>query len=124
MEKAAGNRGQQGGGGQRRKTRERILEMARELFNEQGEANVTLAQIGERLGISEGNVWYHFHTKQDVIFALFTELQTHIKANQQRNLDDLRQLRRPASARISPDVGVSFSLPRSYQLGHGSAGGA
>ncbi len=89
MQEAAGKQAQPG---RRRKTRERILQAARELFNEQGEANVTFADIGERLGISEGNVWYHFHTKHDLIFAIFTELQTQIKTNLQRNLGDLRQL--------------------------------
>ena len=83
---------QESGEGRRRKTRDRILEAARELFNEQGEANVTLAAIGEHLGISEGNVWYHFHTKHDVIFELFKELQVRITANQQHDLSDLSQI--------------------------------
>ncbi|GLV55529.1 TetR family transcriptional regulator [Dictyobacter sp. S3.2.2.5] len=68
------------------RTRDRILQAARELFNKQGEARVTLAHIGEYMGISEGNVWYHFHTKQDVIYALFMELQVQIRANQQLDL--------------------------------------
>lgn len=80
-------------GGRRLKTRERILEAARKLFNERGEGNVTFADIGERVGISEGNVWYHFHTKHDLIFALFTELQMRVRENQERDLDDLRQAR-------------------------------
>jgi AcrR family transcriptional regulator len=93
MQKAAAKQARHSQGEQRLKTRDRILQTARELFNEQGEANVTLAQIGERLGISEGNVWYHFHTKHDLIFALFAELQVQVKANQQGDLGDLRQIR-------------------------------
>lgn len=93
MQKTPGKQAQQSSGGQRRKTHDRILQTARELFNEQGVANVTLADIGEHLGISEGNVWYHFHTKQDLIYALFTELQVRVRTNQQRDLGDLRQIR-------------------------------
>lgn len=92
MQKTPGKRMRQSGEGQRIKTRDRILQAARELFNEQGEANVTLADIGERLGISEGNVWYHFHTKHDVIFALFKDLQAQITENQQHDLSDLSQI--------------------------------
>ena len=92
MAKSAGLPAGRGSGERKQKTRDRILQAARELFNEQGEANVTLAHIGERLGISEGNVWYHFHTKQDVIFALFIELQEQIKENQQRELGNLHQI--------------------------------
>lgn len=75
--------------GKRPKTRTRILQAARKLFNERGEANVTLANIGEHLGISEGNVWYHFHTKQDIVYALFLELQERTRENRQRDLSGL-----------------------------------
>lgn len=92
MRAMAGKQARRGAGERRLKTRDRILQAARELFNEQGEAHVTLAHIGEHLGISEGNVWYHFRTKHDLIIALFTEMQLRVKTNQQRDLSDLRQL--------------------------------
>lgn len=74
------------------RTRERILRTALALFNEQGEANVTLAHIGTALGISEGNVWYHFHTKRELVAALFDELQGRIGAVQQIDLERLQTL--------------------------------
>ncbi len=92
MRETAGKQAQYGAGERRVKTRDRILQAARELFNEQGEAHVTLAHIGEHLGISEGNVWYHFRTKHDLILALFAEVQQRVKAQQQRDLSHLRQL--------------------------------
>lgn len=82
------------GGEKPRKTRDLILEAARELFNEQGTSNVTLAHIGEHLGISEGNVWYHFHTKQDLVIALFSALQMQVAANVQRDMGELDQFQR------------------------------
>lgn len=54
------------------------------LFNERGEANVSLAQIADRLGISEGNLWYHFRTKRDLVAALFAELEARIEHNLSR----------------------------------------
>ncbi|GCE21508.1 hypothetical protein KDK_53080 [Dictyobacter kobayashii] len=91
MQASAGSRSRRQGGERRKKTRDLILEAARTLFNEQGEANVTLAHIGEHLGISEGNVWYHFRTKHDLIVALFAELQANVRANQQQDLNELGQ---------------------------------
>ena len=92
MREMAGRQGLRGVGERRLKTRDRILQTACTLFNEQGEAHVTLAHIGERLGMSEGNVWYHFHTKHDLIMALFAEMQARVKTNQQRDLSSLQQL--------------------------------
>lgn len=66
------------------KTRDRILKAALALFNERGAAHVSLAQIAGRLGISEGNLWYHFRTKRDLVAALFAELEERIEQNLSR----------------------------------------
>jgi AcrR family transcriptional regulator len=72
-------------------TKERILDGALKLFNENGEGTVTTAQIAEHLNISEGNLWYHFRTKRDIVFELFCRLETEIDKNLSRlpeeNLD-------------------------------------
>lgn len=44
------------------------------LFNNQGVSNVTLRQIALEIGISQGNLNYHFKTRQDIIEALYFEL--------------------------------------------------
>lgn len=53
------------------KTTERILECALGLFNQQGEPNVTPVQIASALGISPGNLYYHYHGKEPIVQALF-----------------------------------------------------
>ncbi|MGK2741759.1 TetR/AcrR family transcriptional regulator [Tepidicaulis sp. LMO-SS28] len=50
-------------------TRERILIASLKLFNENGFDGVTTARIAETVGISEGNLWYHFRTKKDLVRA-------------------------------------------------------
>ncbi|MDP1625936.1 TetR/AcrR family transcriptional regulator [Parvibaculum sp.] len=51
------------------KTKDRILTASLKLFNEHGYDAVTTARISEEVGISEGNLWYHFRTKRDLVRA-------------------------------------------------------
>ncbi|MEM5515570.1 TetR/AcrR family transcriptional regulator [Henriciella sp. AS95] len=51
-------------------TREKIVETARQLFNRLHYGNVTTAMLAEAAGISEGNLWYHFKTKRDLLEAI------------------------------------------------------
>jgi AcrR family transcriptional regulator len=52
-------------------TRARILDACRVLFNERGPSEVTTAEIAQMVGISEGNLHYHFRRKQEIVTALF-----------------------------------------------------
>lgn len=52
------------------RTRDRIVETARHLFNEQGYGAVSTAALAAACGIAEGNLWYHFKTKRALLDAL------------------------------------------------------
>ena len=54
-------------------TRDRILEACRKLFNERGPNKVTTAEIAESVGMSEGNLHYHFQRKDQIVEALFDQ---------------------------------------------------
>ena len=54
-----------------RRTAERILEVTLELFNRFGEPNVSTTLISSELGISPGNLYYHYPAKDELINALF-----------------------------------------------------
>ncbi len=54
-----------------RRTAERILEVTLALFNRFGEPNVSTTLISAELGISPGNLYYHYPAKDELINSLF-----------------------------------------------------
>ncbi|WP_284618942.1 TetR/AcrR family transcriptional regulator [Aquabacterium humicola] len=56
-------------------TRDRILETSLRLFNEDGVAAVSTHRIAAELGISPGNLHYHFKTKQLIVTWLFRRFE-------------------------------------------------
>lgn len=54
-----------------RRTAERILDAALELLNRFGEPNVSTTLIAAELGISPGNLYYHYPAKETLINALY-----------------------------------------------------
>ena len=62
-----------------RRTAERILEVALDLCNRFGMTNVSTTQISSEMGISPGNLYYHYASKDDLINTLFDPVSyTHL----------------------------------------------
>ncbi|MFE6834721.1 TetR/AcrR family transcriptional regulator [Streptomyces sp. NPDC057705] len=55
-------------------TRQRIQDVALELFVEQGYEKTSLREIAERLEVTKAALYYHFKTKEDIIISLFEDL--------------------------------------------------
>lgn len=55
-------------------TKTRILDTALALFNARGSANVTTNHIAEALGMSPGNLYYHFRNKAEIVRGLFARI--------------------------------------------------
>jgi AcrR family transcriptional regulator len=60
-------------------TRERILDIALDLFIEKGFDKTSLREIAERLGFSKAALYYHFASKDDILLALHYRLHDSLK---------------------------------------------
>jgi AcrR family transcriptional regulator len=56
--------------------RQRILDASRELFNASGTVAVTTNHIARHLGISPGNLYFHFNCREHIVRELFSSLCT------------------------------------------------
>ncbi|WP_163338919.1 TetR/AcrR family transcriptional regulator [Desulfopila sp. IMCC35008] len=57
------------------KTRDKILEKALALYNEKGTSAVTTNHIAVALGISPGNLYYHFRNREEIILHIFKRME-------------------------------------------------
>jgi AcrR family transcriptional regulator len=55
-------------------TRERILDVALDLFTEQGYDQTSLREIAEQLGFTKAALYYHFASKEAIFMALHLRL--------------------------------------------------
>jgi len=62
-----------------RRTAERILEVTLDLFNRFGEPNVSTTLIASALGISPGNLYYHFPAKDELVNALSDRYEAELR---------------------------------------------
>ncbi|MEU9266462.1 helix-turn-helix domain-containing protein [Streptomyces sp. NPDC048251] len=88
-------------------TRQRIQDVALELFAEQGYEKTSLREIAERLEVTKAALYYHFKTKEEIIVGIFTDLTKPIEdliewgRNQPHTLDTKQELVRRYSRALS-----------------------
>ena len=76
-----------------RRTAERILDVALDLFNRFGEPNVSTTAIAAGMDISPGNLHYHYPAKEELANALFARFERALTpllaaAGDVRNVED------------------------------------
>ena len=77
-------------------TRQKILDTALRLFNQDGTADISTNHIAEACGISPGNLYYHYRNKQEIIRELFQRMYAiwdkglPMPQNRAPTLDDLK----------------------------------
>lgn len=89
-------------------TKGRIIKEAIHAFNNAGFAAVTLFELAQSLGISRGNLTYHFKSKDDLLLAIADELWDKIKAERQKS----RQL--PSFENLHNEVQLYYRIQKEY----------
>ncbi|MGP4003311.1 TetR/AcrR family transcriptional regulator [Streptomyces sp. 8N706] len=88
-------------------TRQRIQDVALELFAEQGYEKTSLREIAEHLDVTKAALYYHFRTKEDIVISLVEDLARPIDEliawarRQPRTLESKQELVRRYSAALS-----------------------
>ncbi len=59
-------------------TRTRIVDAALTLFNGDGAHAVSTRHVAAKLGISPGNLYYHFANKEEIVLALYERIETEL----------------------------------------------
>lgn len=100
-------------------TRERILEVALELFHEHGYAGTSIRDIAQRMAITKAAVYYHFPSKESLLAELLSPAMTRVS----RVLSDAGEVTTPEQRRalvtalvdvvgdVGPQVVVMLSDP-------------
>ncbi len=60
------------------KTKERILTTAIEIFNRHSVSEVSVNQIAKEIGISPGNLRYHYQTKEEIIRTIWNSMASQL----------------------------------------------
>lgn len=95
------------------RTKEKVLDVALALFNQQGTAAVSTNHIADAASISPGNLYYHYKNKEEIIRALFERLFAAWDAafvlpdDAPPTLEDVERL-----------VGENFQIVRQYAFAH------
>jgi AcrR family transcriptional regulator len=75
-------------------TRERILDVALDLFTDQGFDGTSMRELAERLRITKPSIYYHFASKEEILLALHMRQHEFVKA----------ALARLAGQAITPEI--------------------
>ncbi len=91
-------------------TKNNILQKAIELFNESGTASISMNALAEALGISAGNLQYHYKNKEEMIRAIYEIMyldwqEIYAGMDESFNLDVLRVI-----------LGKNFDLTWKYRF--------
>ncbi|WP_236980763.1 TetR/AcrR family transcriptional regulator [Membranihabitans maritimus] len=57
-------------------TKEKIIQTAIKMYNEFGAQNVTSRHIASEIGISHGNLDYHYNTREDLMMAIYQQMRS------------------------------------------------
>lgn len=61
------------------KTKDKILQNALGVFNKEGISTTSTKKISKIIGISDGNLRYHYPTKEDIVIAILEQMKVELR---------------------------------------------
>lgn len=100
------------------RTREKLLQSAKELFVEKGFAHTTLAEITQRAGLTRGAAYWHFKSKDDLYIAVVEQALAEMTVSKKQSLG---RTDCSAKERLQLLLELPCAYPTEYALVNGVA---
>ncbi len=94
------------------KTKDKIIAISINLFNLHGTKDISTNHIAKEMGISPGNLYYHFRNKNDIIRSIANKFSSEIGSVLQIQLDTISDF----SDNLTTLFNRFFKIQRSYQF--------
>ena len=91
-------------------TKNKIIDVSIKMFNKNGYGAVTLFEIAKEMGISRGNLTYHFKDKDELLKVISDEMWTKIMEERYRS----RQL--PSFQNLHKEVQLYYKFQKEYSF--------
>ena len=102
-------------------TKEKILAAALKMFNQEGYGSVNLFELAKSIGMSRGNMTYHFRDKEAILQALAEELWQKMEAvNPSQQIPSFKNLHRNSQQYYQFQRDYSFIFQDQQVLKHPS----
>ena len=92
------------------KTRQKIISTATRLFNNQGYNAINLFELSNKLGISRGNLTYHFKDKESLLRAISDEMWEKIENERSKTI----QL--PSFENLHNEIQLYYKFQKEYSF--------
>ncbi len=92
------------------KTKEKIISTATRLFNNQGYNSINLFELANQLGISRGNLTYHFKDKENLLVAICNEMWSKIENERSKTM----QL--PSFENLHNEIQLYYKFQKEYSF--------
>ena len=94
------------------KTKDKIITIANELFNLHGTKAISTNHIAREMGISPGNLYYHFRSKNDIIRSISDNFSNELGSVFNIQLDTIPDF----SSNLTTLFNRFFKIQQSYQF--------
>ena len=94
------------------KTKDKIIETAIDLFNIHGTKAISTNHIAKEMGISPGNLYYHFRSKNDIIRSISDNFSNELGSALKIQLDTISDF----SSNLRSLFNRFFKIQQSYQF--------